>query len=109
VAFFVFKKNKIWILKAVDRRTRRVIAWTIGGRDIKTVRKLYQKLKHCKSAMFYTDYWDAFAAVLPTKRHIIGKKHTITIEQNNSNTRNRIARFTRRTKVVSRALHMIDL
>ena len=40
---------------------------------------------------------------------MIGKKHTGTIEQNNSNTRHHLARMTRRTKVVSKKEEMIDL
>jgi insertion element IS1 protein InsB len=63
-------------------------------------------LKHCT---FYTDNWDAFANVLPPERHVIGKAHTIAIEQDNSNTRHHLARMTRRTKVVSKRPEMIDL
>jgi insertion element IS1 protein InsB len=93
----------------VDRGTRHTIAWVIGGRDIATVKRLYAKLKHLKKVVFYTDDWDAFAAVLPKKQHVIGKEHTVTIERNNSNTRHRLARMTRKTKVVSHAEIMIDL
>ena len=93
----------------MDRRTRHTIAWVVGNRDSATVQKLYAKPEHLKKAAFYTDDWDAFAAVLPKERHVIGKQHTITIERNNSNTRHRLARMTRRTKVVSHAETMIDL
>ena len=58
--------------------------------------------------MFYTDDWDAFANVLPKKRHIIGKSGTLSIERDNSNTRHNLARMTRRTKVVSRSERMIN-
>lgn len=61
------------------------------------------------NATFYTDNWEAFSAVLPKNRHIIGKKHTITIEQNNSNTRHYIGRFTRKTKIVSKSEQMVNL
>ena len=81
------QKNKCWIQKAVDRRTGRTIAWVTGGRDAQTIRKLYQKLKHLKHAVFYTDDWEAFATILPKKRHVIGKTHTVSIERDNSNTR----------------------
>jgi IS1 family transposase len=57
--------------------------------------------------MFYTDNWHAFAEILPPERHVIGKSGTITIEQDNSNTRHHLGRFTRRTKVVSKCLNMI--
>jgi IS1 family transposase len=58
---------------------------------------------------FYTDNWDAFAEILPAERHVIGKKGTVTIERDNSNTRHHLGRFTRRTKVVSKSEHMVDL
>ena len=60
-------------------------------------------------AIFYTDNWKAFAKVLPKNRHVIGKSHTIAIEQNNSNTRHYLGRFTRKTKIVSRSIEMVEL
>ena len=91
------------------RNTGRTVAWVTGGRDAKTVRKLYQKLKHLKHAIFYTDDWESFAKVIPKKRHIIGKQHTVTIERDNSNTRHYLSRMTRRTKVVSKSETMVNL
>ena len=85
------------------------MAWVLGGRDTATFRRLYEKVKHLKNCTFYTDDWDAFAKVLPPERHIIGKSGTIAIEQDNSNTRHHLGRFTRRTKVVSKSEHMVDL
>jgi len=85
------------------------VAWVLGGRDTATFRRLYNKVKHCKNCTFYTDNWDAFAKVLPPERHIIGKSGTISIEQDNSNTRHHLGRFTRRTKVVSQKDTMVDL
>jgi len=66
-------------------------------------------VKHLTNCIFYTDSWDAFAKVLPSERHIIGKAHTIDIEHDNSNTRHHLGRFTRRTKVVSQKDSMVDL
>ena len=109
MALYRFKKNKLWLIKAIDRRTRRTVAWVLGGRDTKTFRRLYNKVKHLKDCTFYTDDWDAFAKVLPSERHIIGKAHTIDIEHDNSNTRHHLGRFTRRTKVVSKKDFMVDL
>ena len=85
------------------------MAWVLGGRDSATFKRLYDKVKHCKDCTFYTDDWDAFAKVLPSERHVIGKTHTVDIERDNSNTRHHLARFTRRTKVVSKKDEMVDL
>ena len=85
------------------------MAWVVGNRDTATFKRLYEKVKHLKDCIFYTDGWDAFAAVLPQERHIVGKAHTYTIEGDNSDTRHHIGRFTRRTKVVSRCDYMVHL
>lgn len=107
MAFCGFKKNKKSIIKALDRGTRRTLAWVVGNRDAATFQQLYDKVKHLTECTFYTDNWDAFARVLPPERHVIGKSGTVCIEQDNSNTRHHLARFTRRTKVVSKKDSMV--
>ena len=47
-----------------------------------------------------------FCQEIPTS---LAKKHTISIEQDNSNTRNHLGRMTRRTKIVIRSEEMIYL
>ena len=59
--------------------------------------------------IIYTDDWDVYRKIIPEQNHIIGKQHTIGIEQNNSNIRHYSARMTRRTKVVSKSIEMIDI
>ncbi|NIZ19434.1 IS1 family transposase [Entomospira culicis] len=59
--------------------------------------------------LLYFPHWDAFKEVLPKERHIVGKQGTYTIKQDNSNPRHHLARFTRRTKVVSKTPEMINL
>ena len=71
MAFYPIKKNKIWIIKALDRSRGRTIAWVIGDRDVSTFRRLYKKFEQLKDAVFYTDDWEAFKKVLPPERHII--------------------------------------
>ena len=66
-------------------------------------------MRHLKDCVFCTDAWDAFSEVLPPECHVIGKAHAVGIERDNSNTRHHLGRFTRRTKVVSRAGRMVDL
>ena len=102
------KKKKLWVLKAVDRGTRRTVGWVLGNRNTATFRRLYDKVKHLTRCTFYTDKWEAFAKVLPPERHVIGKEHTGCIERDNSNTRHHLGRFTRRTKVVSKCKEMVD-
>ena len=51
-------------------------------------------------AVAYTDFWEAYAAVLPSKRHrAVGKEsgQTSHIERTNNTLRQRVARLVRKT------------
>ena len=65
-------------------------------------------MKHLKHCTFYRDKWEAFAKVLPSNRHVMGKKHTVCIERDNSNVRHHLGCFTRKTKVLSKCEKMVD-
>ena len=104
MAFYRVKKNKRWIHKAVSRETGKTVAWVIGGRDADTFRRLFDKVKHLSDCQYYTD----MPSVLPAERHHIGKSGTATVERDNSNTRHHLGRLTRRTKIVSKKLEMVD-
>ncbi|GHU14506.1 hypothetical protein FACS189449_11290 [Alphaproteobacteria bacterium] len=106
--FLERKENQKWIFKAVDRVKKKTIAWVTGKHDVATFKKLYDPVKHLKKCKYYTDGWSGFAKVLPKRRHVIGKKHTTTIEQNNSNTRHYLGRIIRRTKIVSKTEEMLN-
>jgi hypothetical protein len=47
--------------------------------------------------------------LIPESQLFTGKDLTVPIEQDNSNIRHFLARFRRRTKVVSKAVEMVDL
>jgi insertion element IS1 protein InsB len=85
-----------------------MVAWVLGKRDAETFKRLYDKVKHLKECIFYSDDWEAFAKILPKERHIVGKAHTHIIESNNSNTRHHLGRFTRKTKVVSKCENAVN-
>lgn len=85
------------------------IGWCIGNRDAKTFSKFFDRINVSEETIYYTDDWDVYGKIIPKERHVVGKKNTITIEQNNSNVRHYLGRMTRRTKVVSKSILMIDL
>jgi len=92
----------------VDRVRNKTVGWVIGNRNAKTFTKLYNQLKD-KVKVFYTDDWEVYSKVIPKERLIQGKKHTTSIESNNSNIRHYLGRMTRKTKVVSRSIEMLDI
>lgn len=58
---------------------------------------------------FYTDDFPGFREVIPCHLLVQSKRHTFNIEQNNSKTRHWLARFRRRTLVVSKSTYMIEI
>ena len=55
-----------------------------------------------------TDDWEGFQRVIPREQLFTGKELTFPIEQDNGEVRHHLARFRRRSKVTSRARHMVD-
>jgi insertion element IS1 protein InsB len=80
----------------------------LGGRDDKTLRKLIGKIG-IEGKTFITDDWEGFHRLIPEGQLFTGKDLTVPIERDNSNIRHFLARFRRRTKVVSHSAEMVDL
>jgi len=86
---------------------RRALAWELGGRDDATCQRLLDKVG-VEGNIFVTDDWEGFRRLIPPDRLFTGKDLTFPIEQDNSEIRHHLARFRRRSKVTSRARHMVD-
>src|SRR3954454_23249812 len=100
-------KNKVWLWRAFDPVARRTLAWELGGRDDATCRRLLDKVG-LDGHVFVTDEWEGFQRLIPQEQLFTGKDLTFPIEQDDSNIRHHLARFRRRSKVTSRARHMVD-
>ena len=87
---------------------RRTLAWVLGGRDDETLKKLRDKVG-IEGRKVVTDDWEGFHRLIPERQLFTGKDLTFPIEQDNSDVRRFLARFHRRTKVVSRSEEMVDL
>jgi IS1 family transposase len=100
---FVGNKNqKQWVWLALDRETREIIGVAVGARDEATAQQLWESLPavYRQCAVCYSDFWDAYACVLPSKRHRpVGKEsgQTSHIERLNTTLRQRISRLVRKT------------
>jgi insertion element IS1 protein InsB len=108
VAFSSKKERKLWLWRAYDPVHRRTVAWVLGRRDDATLRKLLDKIG-IEGKSFLTDHWEGYHRVIPEEQLYTGKDLIFSIEQDNSNIRHILARFRRKTKVVSRSERMVDL
>jgi insertion element IS1 protein InsB len=103
------KGNKQWVWLAIDAKTREIIGCQIGESSQASAQLLWNSLpgvyRHC--AKIYTDFWAAYQAVLPSKRHTaVGKETGLTslIERLNNTLRQRVSCLVRKTLSFSKKL-----
>jgi insertion element IS1 protein InsB len=106
--FLQRKTNKVWIWKAYDRATGRLVDWECGDRDERTFRRLFERLARWKVRLFGSDSYVVYPLVLAVGRHYQGKGETVAVERNNAQQRHWTAALRRRSIVVSKSLAMIE-
>lgn len=104
------KTNKRWVWLALCKHTRQVVACVIGGRGIATCRQLWRAVPTIfRQGVCFTDFWDAYQAVIPEELHqAVGKETGLTnhVERFNNTLRQRLARFVRKTLSFSKSDEM---
>src|SRR5918994_275271 len=98
--FLQRKDNKVWIWKAYDRATGRLVDWECGDRDERTW--LFERLSRWKVRLFCSDSYVVYPLVLGG--HYQGKVETVAVERNNGQQRHWTAALRRRSIVVSNAM-----
>ena len=82
----------------------------MGDRSNQTLEPLYERVDANFKPLYYaTDDYACYKSILPEEQHATGKDLTYTTEQHNSDTRHWLARFRRKSKVVSKCKKMVRL
>ena len=85
-----------------------MVDWECGRRDAATLSRLLERVERWGVRLYCTDDWAAYAELIPQGRLFVGKEETHGIERDHSRQRHWLARFRRRTCVVSKAVRMVD-
>ncbi len=85
-----------------------MVDWECGGRDAATLSRLLERVERWKPRLYRTDDWAAYGELIPQGRLYVGKEETHGIERDHARQRHWLARFRRRTCVVSRAVRMVE-
>ncbi len=106
-SFVGSKRHVVWIWLALDRTTRKIVGLAFGDRSAATCHRLWTSLPpvYRQRAVIYTDHWEAYAQVLPSKRHRAVHKRsgeTNHIERFNNTLRQRCSALVRKTLSFSR-------
>ena len=69
---------------------------------------MLERLKRWRVRLYCADGWEAYAELIPRGRLFVGKEETHGIERDHSRQRHWLARFRRRSCVVSKVERMVD-
>jgi len=108
-SFVKSKDNKQWIWLIIDRATRQIIAYHVGGRTKNDARKLLNKIPEnlMKNMKIFTDYLKSYEDVIPSNQHVASGKdsgNTNHIERFNCTMRQRVSRLVRSSLSFSKNL-----
>ena len=100
-SFVQNKGNKQWVWLAFDSATREIVGMFIGDRSRDSAQALWDSLPgvYRQCAVCYTDFWEAYVGVIPSKRHHPVNKDsgkTNGIERFNCTLRQRVSRLVRK-------------
>src|SRR5215208_6387270 len=103
------KSEPLWVWKAWDRASGRLVDWECGGRDKVTCERLIERLTRWRTRLYCADDYAVYEVLLPVGQLHTGKEETHGIERDNARQRHWLARFRRRSIVVSKAKRMVDV
>ena len=108
-SFVGSKAEQAWLWLALDAETRLIVGCAIGPRDKATAEDLWYSLppEYRQQAVCFTDFYQVYASVLPSKRHkAVGKEtgKTAHIERFNNTLRQRCSRLVRKALSFSKKL-----
>jgi len=108
-SFVEKKEEQRWLWYAIDKESKKILAYVLGKREDEAFIKLKILLENFPIKHFYTDNWGAYWRNLPAQYHTIGKQNTQQIERKNLDFRTRIKRLARKTICFSKSIFFHDL
>jgi insertion element IS1 protein InsB len=124
---FVSKKaNPVWLwvallarntapdgLLALERETRKILAWVLGDRTKKTAKRLWDALPltrwQKRDAVYCTDFYAGYDSIIRWDRRAYKKGETNHVERFFCTLRQRLARWTRKSLMFSKSLEMHEV
>jgi insertion element IS1 protein InsB len=85
------------------------VDWECGDRDKTTCQRLIARLQRWRTRLYCTDDYAVYDVLLPLGQRYAGKDETHGIERDNARQRHWLARFRRRSIVVSKSKRMVDV
>jgi IS1 family transposase len=103
------RRQKLWIWKALDPDSRKLLDWECGRRNKATLKMMVDRLAQWDVKLYCTDKWGTYASVIPADKLVQNKAATQDIERNHCRQRHWFGRFKRKSIIVSKSKEMVDL
>ena len=110
--FVAKKKQPRWLWIALERSTRRVLAWVLGDRSEETAFTLWERLplspEQRLKGTFCTDLWPAYNEPLLGVKRLTRRGQTNHVERLNCTLRQKLGRLVRKTLSFSKSDEMLE-
>jgi insertion element IS1 protein InsB len=97
----------IYLIYAINRKTRQVIDFVIGNRTKENIKKVVDSVLFYRPRRIFTDGLNSYPSLIPSQIHKPGRHITNRIERKNLTLRNFIKRLSRATICVTRNIKML--
>jgi len=102
------KDRRICIAYAIDRNTRGVVGFSVGRRNVTTLRIVTESLILSEAKEIRTDKLNLYQTLIPEEIHHVKRRGINHIERFNLTLRTHIKRLNRRTIAYSKSLVVLS-
>ena len=100
--FIKQKNNRIWIVYAIEKETKKVMSFSVGNRTNLTLKKVINRLCNYDPKVIYTDKLRSYKSLISSAIHKTTRFGTNHIERKNLTLRTHLKRLNRKTICFSR-------
>lgn len=102
------KVNRVCIAYAIERKTRTVVGYSVGRRNLKTLRVVSDSLILSDAMEVRTDKLNLYKTLMPGNIHHVKRRGINYIERKNLTLRTHLKRLNRRTIAYSKSLIILN-
>ena len=107
-SFIGTKKNVVWIIYGIERKTGQVIDFLVGRKTTANIKPLINKLVTLLPKQIYTDKLNIYRSLVPDHMHSVLPYCTNHIERKNLTLRTHVKRLARKTICFSKKQEYLE-
>ena len=101
------KQNEIWLIYAINRRTKQVIDFIVGGRTKENIQNVLNSVLKLRPKYIYSDGLNIYKSLIKSEIHKVYLRCTNYIERKNLTLRTQLKPLNRKTLCFTRSATML--